>query len=72
LIEFAKISMAKNLQMHQNRSDECQSETSDVKEMPIGIYLKGIRKATPADYRLEISQLKQSPVCLKTPILPPK
>jgi hypothetical protein len=40
--------------------------------MLIGIYLKGVKKVTPADHRFETGQLKQSPVWLKTLILPPK
>ena len=58
--------------MHQNRSVWGQSETSDVKEMPIGMHLKRIKKVIPAERRLKTSQLKKSPVCSKAPILPPK
>ena len=73
LIEFAIISIEKE---SSNASDPCilyQADTSDVKEMAaIGTYLKGTKNVTPADHRLESIQIKQSSVCLKTLILPPK
>jgi hypothetical protein len=58
--------------MHQINGILCQTETSDFKKMAIGIYLKGSKNETPTDHRLESIQIKQSPVCLKTLILPPK
>ena len=58
--------------MHQIHGILYQTDTSDVKEMAIGIYLKGTKNVTSADHRLESIQIKQSPVCLKTLILQPK
>ena len=39
--------------MHQIHVILCQTETSDFKKMPIGIYLKGTKNVTSADHRLE-------------------
>ena len=39
--------------MHQFHGILCQTETYDVKEMAIGIYLKGIKNVISADHRLK-------------------
>jgi len=66
------ISIEKLRQMHQIHSISRQSESSNVEELPIGIYPKRIKKITPTEHRLETGLLNQSPICFKTPILPSK
>jgi len=52
------ISIEKRRQMHQIHGIYCQSESSDVEELPIAIYPKRIKENTPTEYRLKPGQLK--------------
>jgi hypothetical protein len=47
------ISIKKPRQMHQIHCISRQTESSEVEELPNGIYPKRIKKITPPEYRLE-------------------